>query len=967
MGRTVILTKILRTLWLVPFLFGLNILVAQSSSSLAFLDGGKLSYTPFAMEGQSNAVNKIPDFSYAGYMKGGVPLPEVPVQITLEAQEGDNRASIQAAIDYVESLPINAQGIRGAVLLRKGIYEVNGILRIEESGVVLRGEGQGDNGTVLYATYAQNHDFLRIQGRSSGIQEDVETTTPISSAFVPVGSDQLVVERSTSFQVGDFISIKRTPNQLWIDTLQMAQYGWTAASYAIQHERVIKAIEGDTLTIDIPMVDVIDSLYGGGTISQALVTGRISQCGVEHLRIKSIYASNADEDHVWKAVRLRRCTDSWVKGVTAQYCGYACVSIENESNFNTIQDCAMIDQKSQVTGGRRYSFNISDGLGNLFQRCYTSEGRHDFVTSSRVTGPNVFLDCLAENTTNDIGPHHRWTTGTLFDNIMGGVIRVQNRGASGSGHGWAGAQTMFWNCIGTTIKVESALGSLNWGIGCEGTDQQGNGFWENWNQQILPRSLYLQQLEDRLGPQAVKNVALPEQLNGSIYPMLRRWAGESDLSHPQDKFSKRIKVIEDVHVTAGSSQNDNFGEEATLSSNTSTNTNATSEIYLKFDVSTINTVFDKALLRLKVAQNSGIPNQEVIYIEDDSWSESSLTWSNKKSESSSLGEFTSRTTDFWVEFDLSQQILSEVDQDGILSLKIKSKGNNQLVKFYSSEDTDSSNWPEIAIVPRLEKTEFTPIADTYVQTGIYSNDNFGSAKHLAVQASDSPGEEQISFLKFDLRGLNLDISRATLRLKVDSQQAHPYLSLWFIQDNSWAENRVTWNNQPLPSDSLSLRLTPGKGNYLEWDITQELNRLSEDSMLSFMLKTTDLNTFSNFFSKESDSLANSPQLLIENISTLPLLADSIDPMEEPPLRLSCFPNPFNEFCTIEFDLPHTGWVKIEVFDNQSRKLITLKEESFIQGKHSLVWENNQSFLPGLYFIRLSSEQGSRVKKVILTH
>jgi hypothetical protein len=45
----------------------------------------------------------------------------------------------------------------------------------------------------------------------------------------------------------------------------------------------------------------------------------------------------------------------------------------------------------------------------------------------------VFLDCIAEADSNDSGPHHRWSTGILYDNTKGYMLRAQNRRASGSG------------------------------------------------------------------------------------------------------------------------------------------------------------------------------------------------------------------------------------------------------------------------------------------------------------------------------------------------------------------------------------------------------------------------------------------------------------------------------------------------------------------------------------------------------
>lgn len=71
------------------------------------------------------------------------------------------------------------------------------------------------------------------------------------------------------------------------------------------------------------------------------------------------------------------------------------------------------------------------------------------------------LDSLAINTLNDDGPHHRWSTGLLFDNIKTGLINVQNRADSGSGHGWTGAQVMLWaGRIWAQLEAWAGQGSL---------------------------------------------------------------------------------------------------------------------------------------------------------------------------------------------------------------------------------------------------------------------------------------------------------------------------------------------------------------------------------------------------------------------------------------------------------------------------------------------------------------------------
>jgi hypothetical protein len=519
----------------------INIAHSQNASELVYLEQGVLTYEPFSMTGQSNAVNTIPDFSYAGYMGGGVPLPtDIPVVLTINPEEGEDSERIQDAIDIVEALEPDERGFRGVILIKAGHYSLENQLGIRESGVVLRGEGQGLNGTVLHSNQKVAHSIISIIG-SGDININSQSEQAITSEYVPVGSYSFAVEDGAAFEVGDRIVVTRTPNQFWIDELEMDQEplcqgktgcnGWTTSSYTIEHERIITGISGNNITIDIPIVDVIEATYGGGVISKIESSRRISQCGIENMRIMSFYDSDFDEVHAWTAIRLKDSENCWVKQVTGQYLAYSTVNID-DANFTTVQDCAYIDPKSLISGGRRYPFAIQEGIGNLVQRCYAVRGRHDFTTGSRVTGPNVFLDGLAENAQSDIGPHHRWATGTLFDNIRGGSTRVWNRGNSGSGHGWAGAQTMFWNIesYGGEFRVDSPLGAMNWGVGCIGRDQTGEGYWESWGTHVEPRSLYLQQLKDRLGQSAVDNITIPEQQSGDIYDILDKWGGNGNFS-----------------------------------------------------------------------------------------------------------------------------------------------------------------------------------------------------------------------------------------------------------------------------------------------------------------------------------------------------------------------------------------------------------------------------------------------------
>jgi len=508
----------------------------QGLSSLVYPGAdGRLVYEGYANQGQSSTGNLMIDFSHAGYMGGGVAIPWVPVEAILDPLpgDGDDYARIQDAIDAVSALPLSSAGFRGAVLLRAGTYNVSQSLRIEVDGIVIRGEGQHEAGTVIQFTATIQDDLFEFFG-SSGWLKISGTETPISDPLVPSGTRSFDVGSTAGLSVGDRLMVERRPNQAWIDLLEMGQYGWTPANYRSESPRFITAIDGNTITVDTPLVHAIESQYGGGQVYRYTFNGALRQVGIENIRLESSFTSATDEDHGWSAVVLRKVENGWARRVTARHFGFAAINIQDDSQFITVEDCAQLDPKSIIDGGRRYSFNLDDSSFVLMQRCYTRGGRHDYVTGSGTVGPNVFVDCLAENTYSDIGPHHRYAEGLLFDNVRGGEINVQNRRESGTGHGWAGAQTVFWNCRATTMICDAPKAAMNFSIGSIATQQQGrrppsepDGIWESRGVPVTPRSLYYTQLEDRLGASAVAAVTSPNQRIGTIWTDLSAWQGEA--------------------------------------------------------------------------------------------------------------------------------------------------------------------------------------------------------------------------------------------------------------------------------------------------------------------------------------------------------------------------------------------------------------------------------------------------------
>ncbi|WP_282935969.1 Ig-like domain-containing protein [Paenibacillus sp. RC67] len=504
--------------------------IPSGQSHLAFIGAdGKLVYTP------DYKGNKLIDYSNSGYMGGGVPLPDVPVRVTLSpTAEGDDTQRIQAAIDEVSQLAPSAEGFRGAVLLSKGTYRVGSKLFIRTGGVVLRGEGQDANGTILYATGTEQRNILEIGGASGPVISSTVKTS-ITDLYVPLGSRSFRVADPGLFKEGDTVMVRRKGNDRWIHELLMDQItdrpGTTDSTqqwgpFDLNFDRVITKVEGNVITVDAPLANSIELRWGGGEVLAYNDAARIQQVGVEHLRVDvnfdpSIVKSDggvnyyADDNHPETFIAFKSVKNAWVRDITALHLGYAMVYTGRDTKWTTTQDSSVLEMASTLDGGRRYPMFYEGQLG-LTQRVNVDTARHSYIVGSRVPGPNVFLDGVATTQFATSEPHHRWSVGGLFDNIDANIA-IQDRGWLGSGHGWAGANWVAWNTKGG-LALQNPPTAQNYAIGFTGKVNKPylpnkddlrpreGGYWESLGTSVYPRSLYLQQLEDRSGSSAVSNI-----------------------------------------------------------------------------------------------------------------------------------------------------------------------------------------------------------------------------------------------------------------------------------------------------------------------------------------------------------------------------------------------------------------------------------------------------------------------------
>lgn len=456
----------------------------------------------------------IPDFSRVGYHYGDKPIPDVPVRVTLSAPAGDASALIQSVLDTMTA--------PGALLLKAGQYQLSKGIQISRSGIVLRGEGDG---TVLYSTSHTKISSVVNIGISAS--RKLGERSEIIAAYVPAGQMWVPVEDPSLFTPGDKVFIYRPATAQWLDAIHMREIAqrddgsvtqWAESAYGMWWERQVVSVEGDRIWLDNP---VVMGIGGEGWGIGYLYKGswsRISECGIENLLIDTVFDPTEksggdfiDEDHAWDAIRIRSTENSWVRNVTSRHMGMSCVSLREGAKHCTVSGCRSLEPVSEVTGSRRYAFCFDDCQMCLVTGCFCDDDRHQYVTGGRVCGPNVFHRCSATHARSEAGPHQRWSTGVLYDNVRtDGELNIHDRANYGSGHGWTSANVVLYNCEAASIVCQSPWASaVNWAIGCIGTRQPAaraydddlgprpDGRWISAGTNVSPESLYESQLSDR--------------------------------------------------------------------------------------------------------------------------------------------------------------------------------------------------------------------------------------------------------------------------------------------------------------------------------------------------------------------------------------------------------------------------------------------------------------------------------------
>ncbi len=454
--------------------------------------------------------NHLIDYSYAGYEGGGVALPtNQVVRANVSPIGGDNTANIQNAINTVGGSAADGNGIRGVVLLAPGDYEMDGVLKLNVGGVILRGSGNSNSGTFLnFSGTPATHITI---GGASGTKQSGSTTYTITNVYVPLGATNFNLNSTSGLSVGMNIVVRRPWSQTWIDDIGMTNY-WSPSGHQNDAERKITAINGTQVTVDMPLPTPIEQKWVTGMVFPYTDSGRVQQCGVENLNMVSLEGGGTGTSNAFGAtgIQFGNCKNCWVHDIAFSGYGPAIDTATSAAKWCTAQDCTYANGVNNGSA-RPPAFEISSEMC-LFQRLTGISGfEHLCQTSDEATGPNVYLNCSSTGSDFDGGPHRFWAVSLLTDNDSGTVGNVHIVIISGGDNGWGAGYSVFYNCHvnNYTIQEPGVDHTYNWWIGGSGQNTNPGtdaGIYDDAGTTLMPKSLYLEQLKERLGGAAVENI-----------------------------------------------------------------------------------------------------------------------------------------------------------------------------------------------------------------------------------------------------------------------------------------------------------------------------------------------------------------------------------------------------------------------------------------------------------------------------
>jgi hypothetical protein len=467
----------------------------------------------------------LPDFSFAGYKYSEVAIPTVNYKVFDVTKYGaipNDKKSDKAAIRRTIAAAIkNKEGI---VFFPKGKYYINtkeddqkGII-IKSSNIVFRGEGDGENGSILFfENDLPPNDPKKMYSCPNAIQTsaggaDRFLTNIVSN--VKRETFKVKVKDASKIKKGDWVILKVLNNDKKLITYDTAplkvEDAWkTILNKGVQvNERhQIAAVKGNTITFREPIHYDINRKHGWKIYSFAHSEG----LGFENIRFEAnwkkefVHHRSAEDDSGWGILKISRAVNSWVQDCTFK-------NVTNAVGFSQAAYSTALNIKIEGSIGHSAVDAGGGSTGILIANVIDNAGMHHAVGvgGGSTCATVIWRSQYPAHTSFE--SHASQPRCTLFDNIEGGFFAGRAGGARQNlpNHG---RYLVLWNYKETDTAEKDfnfiATDSWYWRIvppiivGFHGSGTTFNKdevqTVESLGTPVKPESLFEEQLKLRLG------------------------------------------------------------------------------------------------------------------------------------------------------------------------------------------------------------------------------------------------------------------------------------------------------------------------------------------------------------------------------------------------------------------------------------------------------------------------------------
>jgi hypothetical protein len=428
----------------------------------------------------------------------------------------DDTEAIQRAITAAgESLEANETG---ALWFPAGTYRITDKIRLEHSGVVLRGAGRDDTVLAFDVSLTDLYGATESWSYSGGLislEGDTGGELTVLAADAARGDLTIAVADSTSLVSGQFIILSQDDetgtlsSHLHNDQTSGGDCDWQQPYKYWWVVQIAEVTEGQ-VTLVQPLR--MDARLEWGAVLKEITP--LEEVGIEHLSVvfpETKYAGHLLEPGYNGITTVYGVANSWVRDVRFDYVDNAILA-DPYTKWMTFEDI--------VIGGRggHHGFNINHTSDCLISDvAFETDFVHALTVDHKANG-NVFRRVTA-TAYIELDHHRDAPFENLFTNIPNAVSFV-NGGSSCAGPP-SGARETFWNLAGPLIPPYWGATQAN--VVGELTGEEAfteNAEWYEHVEDLWPRDLYEAQRALRLGLE-YEDTAPPESVDtaeGKIAP-----------------------------------------------------------------------------------------------------------------------------------------------------------------------------------------------------------------------------------------------------------------------------------------------------------------------------------------------------------------------------------------------------------------------------------------------------------------